>query len=380
MLVLTSQPAHAKAPSLSKDGAQKIVEDYLVDRAARVTQAGGARTGGPLTDVPTTAALRERFVADAQRLDQLRVRNLTTPSRGHTRAQVDVTIDSLTQTGNDRVELRATERGKLYFGHGDPAAPQFEGYRLRHSLTLVNDKGLWTLADDAPELASGPPPPPYVGYRASVSADTTDSSTPILPGKIPAAKVAPAGGAPASAGQVDKLRRVESSVGIMYDYDAMWNYAAAYWDNYNPAYRSFPNDCTSFISQIMEAGGWQYDTGPYWLNNNWWYNSLNQTHTWAGAHNWGLFAQVYSQRTVPLQYVNQLLPTDVLQVDWDHPDEVPGELEGNIDHTMFVDRIMGPAGNATEIYLTYHSNDRWDVPFFGELLVDPRDVWYAHRT
>jgi hypothetical protein len=79
-----------------------------------------------------------------------------------------------------------------------------------------------------------------------------------------------------------------------------------------------------------------------------------------------------------------MLVTDVLQVDWDHPDEVPGEPEGDIDHTMIVTAQLGEPGAASEIYLSYHSNDHWNVPFWGYLLApgitEPRDVWYAHRT
>jgi hypothetical protein len=171
---------------------------------------------------------------------------------------------------------------------------------------------------------------------------------------------------------------------MAYNYQAMYDYAAQYWDNYNPDYREFGNDCTNFISQIMKAGGWTDVDGFYQNDDSWWYNFLNQTYTWAGAHNWGVFAQIYSQRTQGLEYVYQMLTTDVLQVDWDHPGEpdVGDEPENQVDHTMIVTGILGSAGAADEIYLTYHTSDRWGVPFWGWLLpqTEPRDVWYAHRT
>lgn len=35
------------------------------------------------------------------------------------------------------------------------------------------------------------------------------------------------------------------------------DYALKYWKNYNSKYRKFDNDCTNFISQAMDAGGWR---------------------------------------------------------------------------------------------------------------------------
>jgi hypothetical protein len=48
----------------------------------------------------------------------------------------------------------------------------------------------------------------------------------------------------------------EKSARASYNYSAMAAYAVKYVYNYNPAYCSFPADCTNFISQAMIAGGW----------------------------------------------------------------------------------------------------------------------------
>ncbi|PPK65674.1 amidase domain-containing protein [Actinokineospora auranticolor] len=160
----------------------------------------------------------------------------------------------------------------------------------------------------------------------------------------------------------------------------MYNYAEQYWDNYNDDYRAQGNDCTNFISQIMKVGGREDDLGIWNSDENWWYNWINQTHSWAGAHNWAVFARINSQRVSHIPNVYEMLVTDVLQVEWDHPDE--GDEPNNIDHTMILTGRLGPAGAAEEIYLTYHASDRWNVAFWGWLLPQgkDRDAWYAHRT
>ena len=376
---MTLQPlvAHA-ADSLTAAKAGELIGTYLTQRADRITAQAEALAGEQLTSVPTTGKLEDRLAVEAAELDGVREWTATTPSRGYRSAEVEVTVDEVTQGGPSTFQVTATERTKLYFGHDDPNAPKYEGYRLRHEFTFVDQNGSWTMADTTPEAQTGPPVP----TQAKVGPRTATGPADTKAGPLPAANVATAAASRAvpPAGTVDKI---SSAVpGPPYNYTAMYNYALQYWDNYNPAYRGFGNDCTNFISQIMEAGGWDYDFGFYWDDTNWWYNSLNQTHSWAGAHNWGVFAQVNSQRTAPLDYVYQMLTTDVLQVNWDHPDENPDEADGNIDHTMIVTGIQGTPGAATEIYLTYHTTDRLNVAFWGWLLpqTEPRDVWYAHRT
>ena len=49
------------------------------------------------------------------------------------------------------------------------------------------------------------------------------------------------------------------------------NYAVKYWSTYNTAYKSFsPTDCTNFVSQAMERGGWSHVTGLWNEDTHWW--------------------------------------------------------------------------------------------------------------
>lgn len=60
-------------------------------------------------------------------------------------------------------------------------------------------------------------------------------------------------------------------------------YAEEHWNNYNPAYHKFENDCTSFVSQCLHAGGI-----PMIFTKNrgqgWWYKGSNWSYSWAVAH------------------------------------------------------------------------------------------------
>ncbi|MDD5125054.1 amidase domain-containing protein, partial [Methylovulum sp.] len=151
-----------------------------------------------------------------------------------------------------------------------------------------------------------------------------------------------------------------------YSYSAMANYAKSYAYSYNPAYRSFPNDCTNFISQAMSFGGWSMVGGFYTLNSAWWYNSIHQSYTWAGAENWYWFARG-SGRTSYLSNVWYMLLADVLQVDFDR--------NGNINHTMIVTTV-----GSSDLYITYHSTNTRDRSLRSFITQFPNAWYYAHRT
>ncbi|MFI7438661.1 amidase domain-containing protein [Nonomuraea indica] len=173
-----------------------------------------------------------------------------------------------------------------------------------------------------------------------------------------------------------------------YDYAAMEAYALQYWgpdtSDYNQDFRTYDNDCTNFMSQIVLAGGWT-EVGAYPINDrtsnsNWWYNSLGTfatTYTWAGAHNWYFFAQQESQRTSHIDNVYKALVTDIIQVDW----SPTGAPDGTLDHTMIVtDRDPGDDGLAVELYLTYHTSNQKNKSLSRIKAERPNTIWYAHRT
>jgi hypothetical protein len=157
-----------------------------------------------------------------------------------------------------------------------------------------------------------------------------------------------------------------------YNYTAMVNYANTYWDNYNSAYRNFAGeeeggDCTNFISQAMKAGGWEELSGFYRDDNYWWYNFLNQTWTWINVQYWYTFAKVRSGRTTLRSDPYNMVPSDVLQVDWGN--------DGTKNHTMIV-----TARNNGVPLLTYHSNDTHNRSLSNLMTANPGARWLPHKT
>ena len=142
----------------------------------------------------------------------------------------------------------------------------------------------------------------------------------------------------------------------------MVTYAVKYWDNYNSAYRDFSangghGDCTNFISQVLREGAWAFKTGLWTDDNNWWYNALNQTHSWAGAENWSHLDNIW-----------QMVLADILQLDFNK--------DGIKDHSMVVTKKT-----STEIYMTYHTTDTLNRPL-SELQSQFANSawWYSYRT
>jgi len=75
------------------------------------------------------------------------------------------------------------------------------------------------------------------------------------------------------------------------------NYADSYWNNYNPSYATFQNDCANFVSQCFyESGGWSMDwnnngvpesTNPPYPSQEWHIvkGTLNSSYSWCRADN-----------------------------------------------------------------------------------------------
>jgi len=145
------------------------------------------------------------------------------------------------------------------------------------------------------------------------------------------------------------------------------DYAIRWWNVRNPAYRSFAENCTNFISQAMRAGGWTDVPGWYRDARHWWFNWLNQTWSWVGVRHWHEFALTHSRRTWLLSLPRSLFEGEVLLVDFQN--------NGTKDHSMIVTRKT-----ATEIYLTYNSVDTLNRSFASLSLSFPNARWFPHMV
>jgi hypothetical protein len=147
----------------------------------------------------------------------------------------------------------------------------------------------------------------------------------------------------------------------------------------NPAYAMsdgsprFGDDCTNFVSQSMEAGGWTYQWGSgacadRKADSVWWFtrrgckrpiiSDIDASFTWGGADNFKRFLSG-SGRGAAAAHVYDLEPGDVLQRD--HGD-------GVMHHSMVVtskgtDTVGGTLIN--QIWVSYHTNDTLERNFWG---------------
>ena len=154
----------------------------------------------------------------------------------------------------------------------------------------------------------------------------------------------------------------------------------------NPAYLRFDDDCTNFVSQSMEAGGWTYIYGSDVCDERksdsvWWFekdkcyrpviSNVHASFTWGGAQNFFKFASASGRATGPGGKISDLAPGDVLQRD--HGD-------GKMHHSMVVTKkgtetIDGKS--MVQIWLSYHTNDTEDRKFWGPtgILEDTTAGW-----
>jgi hypothetical protein len=130
--------------------------------------------------------------------------------------------------------------------------------------------------------------------------------------------------------------------------------AAAYATRYalspNPAYPPFPNDCTSFVSQCMLAGGWTMIGGSFFDRQDdgaWWWGKSTFTqasYTWGGAHNFSKFVPQSGRGSSGPR--SDLAVGDVVQI----------ARNNHVFHTMIVTSIASaPSGN--DPLMSFHTNN-----------------------
>ncbi len=131
------------------------------------------------------------------------------------------------------------------------------------------------------------------------------------------------------------------------------------WFGLNPQ----PNDCAAFVSESLEAGGWQESTGavhPELLN---WYSVANPAHLQQNSRSWQVSAsllQVMRNRGGHLIYKspspNQKLDQQYLQVG----DVIQYDFgsTGHIGHTLMVTKKVGSAA-----YISQHTDWYQNLPY-----------------
>ncbi|SDN10245.1 amidase domain-containing protein [Bacillus sp. OK048] len=140
---------------------------------------------------------------------------------------------------------------------------------------------------------------------------------------------------------------------ISYQYNRLKavQYAERWWNSYNPAYKSFENNCTNYISQCLHAGeapmrGYPNKGTGWWLRNN------NWSYSWTVAHSLRLYLPNSKSglRAREVSSPDQLMLGDVICYDF--------EGDGRFNHNTIVtgkDAYGMPLVNAN----TYNSRMRY---------------------
>ncbi len=98
-------------------------------------------------------------------------------------------------------------------------------------------------------------------------------------------------------------------------------YAERWWDDYNPQYQQFTDNCTNFISQCVRAGGAQMNGHPE-RGKGWWFSGDNWSYSWSVAHSfrWNLSGAKSGLRGEEQEKASDLLPGDVICYDFNGDD------------------------------------------------------------
>ncbi|NGY64859.1 hypothetical protein G7043_38690 [Lentzea sp. NEAU-D13] len=171
--------------------------------------------------------------------------------------------------------------------------------------------------------------------------------------------------------------------GRPYNYQYMVDMAWYYAEDNDVPYVRDTNDCTTFISWVLWNGRYEergsealidavfnyddYDVWYYRCNDC----SPRKTYTWGGARNWSIYEYNYGGRVTFLQYLDDLLLSDVFQMDFNgygDPPNIP-------DHTAMV---TGRGSDGWPL-LSYHTEDRRDKALW-ELIGSEDGPFWAART
>lgn len=150
---------------------------------------------------------------------------------------------------------------------------------------------------------------------------------------------------------------------VKYNAERAANYAQTYAKKRNPKYVSYASNCTNFVSQALEAGG-------YKQNNAWFCGMVASSQKWSVSkqnynyvrkQKWGYLVKKYSMSgnlTRPGCFAPGVSKGGVIYYDWN--------ADGKIDHASFV--TFSGQNKSTGKYETLicqntadRKNDNWNL-------------------
>ncbi|WP_078577422.1 amidase domain-containing protein [Salipaludibacillus agaradhaerens] len=137
-------------------------------------------------------------------------------------------------------------------------------------------------------------------------------------------------------------------------------YAERWWNDYNPAYKQFDNDCTNYVSQCLRAGGAPMRGAPN-RKEGWWYGDSKWSFSWAVAHSlrWYLSGSEKGLKAEEVSSAQQLMKGDIICYDftgdgsWQHTTVV---VEKDADQMPLVN---AHTTNSRMRYWGYEDSTAW---------------------
>ncbi len=128
---------------------------------------------------------------------------------------------------------------------------------------------------------------------------------------------------------MDRETQEERNLDFKYNRLAAVQYAERWWNDYNPKYKKFEDNCTNFISQCLRAGGAPMYGYPN-RNKGWWMQNNNWSYSWTVANALRLYLSG-SQKGLQAKEVSsprELLLGDIICYDF--------EGDGRFNHNTIV--------------------------------------------
>lgn len=323
------------------DTVTKVITDYQATLDREWTDSSASTGASTLTSAEQTV----HYIRDGLIEDGVPV----------TSASSEVRIVEITTQGNSGLLVTADiSTTKTYGGSRTSGRPGV--WTDRHDITLAgNDGDGYSVTEDTvtSREAVGDPNDVPEGYDPQRSSDTriTDSLLGVSAG-------VGAGGTSVSTA-LPAYNTNDPDVQKMVDYAAKWTSSPNDGDGDDDFNHDFPiedNNCANFASQVLHAGGWDYDDfgiNPY--STVFWGPDLlgpaGPSRTWVNA----AYQYTYVDKS-SYDYLDNIWNAtagDLLYVDWD-PD---GKADGDIDHVMVVTSNEGG-----EPGISQKTPNRSDIP------------------
>ncbi len=163
--------------------------------------------------------------------------------------------------------------------------------------------------------------------------------------------------------------QVSAAATYVFDPNAAAKYAVKWAKSFNPDYSKQDNDCTNFVSQALQAGGWKINDGVDPDDKvNW---SPNLTGPRGPSKTWSV-APWLMEYTVKTSKRGTALGRAEIDNDWNSlwtllngdiifPDWGPNGTDGAVDHVMIVTGSI-TNGGSTEPTISQHTTARENLP------------------